>query len=145
MCTYLRRVICAPNNDMTILAASLLITESAYLARQLWEHSCRRSFPLGCYGLIVGQSEGQQTNNIPQQYNASLFHRPADQVQCDVWPETPRILWFLPTIISSLPYMAHVREAVTMMGNHNRKFLWYEDKKRDHSAAFRDVGRIRGI
>ena len=59
--------------NMTMLAASLLITESAYLARQLWEHSCRRSFPLGWYGLIVGQSEGLHTNNIPQQYNASLF------------------------------------------------------------------------
>ena len=69
----LRRVICAPKNYMTMLAASLLITESAYLARQLWEHSCRRSFPLGCYGLIVGQSEGLHTNNIPQQYNASLW------------------------------------------------------------------------
>ena len=62
-----------PKNAMTMLVASLLITESAYLARQLWEHSCRRSFPLGWYGLIVGQSEGLHTNNIPQQYNASLF------------------------------------------------------------------------
>ena len=55
------------------------------------------------------------------------------------------VMFFVAQLFVQDPYMAHVREAVTMMGNHNRKFLWYEDKKRDLSAAIRDFGRIRGI
>ena len=49
------------------------------------------------------------------------------------------VKFFMSELLVQDPYMAHVKEAVSMMNNPNMKFLWYEDMKRDLPAAIRDV------
>jgi len=49
------------------------------------------------------------------------------------------VKFFMSELLVQDPYVAHVKEGVSMMNSPNMKFLWYEDMKRDLPAAIKDV------
>jgi len=49
------------------------------------------------------------------------------------------VKFFMKELLVQDPYMAHVKEALSLKDNPNIKFLWYEDMKRDLPEAIRDV------
>ena len=52
------------------------------------------------------------------------------------------VKFFTKDLLVEDPYMAHVKETVTLTDNPHVKFLWYEDMKRDLPAAIGDVAKF---